>query len=84
MHYMQCVAPHSPTRHTLTLQIPLILAVSVMSAKRTLMVKGLMLHSGDVGITGRNRLQRHQGSIICFFLDGVCRCFFQRYLSFDF
>lgn len=57
MHFMQCVTPiHSPTRHTLTLQISLILAVSVMSAKQTLMVKGLMLHSGNIGITGKKRV----------------------------
>lgn len=53
---MQSVSPlHSPVHHTLTL-IPLILPISVMSAKQTHMVKGLMLHSGHIGITVRKLL----------------------------
>lgn len=53
MHYMQSVSPkHSPMHHTLTPEVPLILPISVISAKQTQMVKGLMLHSGHIGTTG--------------------------------
>lgn len=53
MHYMQSVSPmHSPMHHTLTRLVPLILPISVISAKQTHMVKGLVLHSGYIGITG--------------------------------
>lgn len=50
---MQSVRPlHSPEHHTLTPIVPLILPISVISAKQAHMVKGLMLHSGHIGITG--------------------------------
>lgn len=50
MHYMQSVSPkHSPMHHTLTPLAPLILPIS---AKQTHMVKGLLLLSGHIGITG--------------------------------
>lgn len=53
MHHMQSVSPkHSPMHHTLTPLVPLILPISVISAKQTHMVRGLMLHSGHIGITG--------------------------------
>jgi len=53
MHHMQSVRPlHSPEHHTLTPIVPLILPISVISAKQAHMVKGLMLHSGHIGITG--------------------------------
>lgn len=53
MHHMQSVSPkHSPVHHTLTPLVPLILPISVISAKQTHMVKGLMLRSGCAGIAG--------------------------------
>lgn len=62
---MQSVSPlHSPVHHTLTL-IPLILPISVMSAKQTHMVKGLMLHSGHIGITVRKLLYLFFSLVIC-------------------
>lgn len=52
MHLMQSVYPeHSPVHHTWTPLVPLILPVSVVSAKQTHMLKGPMLHSGHIGMT---------------------------------
>lgn len=49
MHHMQSVSPkHSPMR-TIP-YLTLILPISVISTKQTHVVKGLMLHSGHVGI----------------------------------
>ncbi len=50
MHYMQSVSPmHSPEHRTLTPLVPRILPISVICAH---IVKGLMLRSGYIGITG--------------------------------
>lgn len=52
MHYMQSVSPMHSLHHTLTPLVLMILPISVISAKGTNMVKGVMLHSGHIGITG--------------------------------
>lgn len=53
MHHMQSMSPrHSPVHHTLTPLVHLILPISVISGKQTHMVKGIILHSGHIGIFG--------------------------------
>lgn len=56
MHHMQSVSPMHSLHHTLTPLALMILPISVISAKGTDMVKGLMLRSGHIGITDTNSL----------------------------